>query len=240
VPVLVPVGKTLVCRFGLHVLIYIVVGIVALALLNRASKRRQQKNAARDRKARAQTLFDQTRAFFSQIETAGGFHSLETPSLHLQDGEFAILYEAGATLHAFKSHQVSVGNGGRGVAGISLYPAAWEWGTDDEMSPIAKGDLYLTNKRLLFVSDHRNRSIPWENLLSIHARLIGFRIHTNDSESAVGFATENGLLWTMLIRWMSSTEVKMPKLASGTKITLTSEGIDELEQKVELTVHTPD
>ncbi|MGH7248527.1 MAG: hypothetical protein ACREH9_10520, partial [Pseudomonadota bacterium] len=57
--------------------------------------------------ARVSAVFDQTHAFLAEIERTGALPALETPDLHLQAGEFAILREARADLYGFKTRYVA-------------------------------------------------------------------------------------------------------------------------------------
>lgn len=213
----------------------------ALLVLHRAGKRKRDADALNGRKTRTQALFDQTRESLAQIQAAEAFPLLETPTVHFEPEEFAILHEKGSTLFGFKSRHVAIGSQARtSVAGISLYPGTWEAESTGNMAAIATGDLYLTNTRLLFVGDSRTIVVAWQNLLSIKATFAGILIHAQDARTPIGFTAKNDLLWAILVRWMSSRQANAPRLPKGTEVILTPGNMNEVEQTVNVTVRSPD
>lgn len=81
--------------------------------------------------------------------------------------------------------------------------------------------------------------ILWRHLLSATAALASIEVATSELDAPIYLTVRNPVLWTALIRWISSSEVSQPSLAPGTELTLTREG-SGVEQHVWLSVKVPD
>jgi len=53
------------------------------------------------------------------------------------------------------------------------------------------------------------------------------------------FALKNAMIWTTMIRWMTSTDVKEPKLGPGARVEISLQGAGP-EHRLEVTIHTDD
>jgi hypothetical protein len=210
-----------------HVLLFGSIGFALLCWLNHVGKREQQAKRIRDVKERMQRLTDETTEFVTRIEQDGALPSLETLNVHLQAGEFAVLHEPCVVLRGFNTQYVAVRRPRTRTVGLGQYPAEWESRPADQMSPLATGDLYLTNKRVLFLGGVRTMSLPWTELLSIKPTLEAatpsldsITIATNLSQQPFAFAVKNPPLWAVMIGWMSAGQPARPELEKGTRIVL--------------------
>ncbi|MEO9961960.1 MAG: hypothetical protein ABJ388_16440 [Alphaproteobacteria bacterium] len=94
-------------------------------------------------------------------------------NLNLQNGE-ACYWIFSATMYAFRSVRGTVGYHGPVVRipiakGLTyraaLYSGAGQ--TEQELRPVSRGELYLTNKRVIFRGDKKNNSVAISKVLSL-------------------------------------------------------------------------
>ena len=207
-----------------------ILALLALALVFIMVGRHQQARRARQAKEGselepAQLLVAETGGFIQAIQQLGMLPSLRLPQLHLQPEEFALLHHAGAHLISYPAIQVPSGKPPSPTfAGLEFYPGVWQAQHSDKMSVLAQGDLFLTNQRLLFLGEPKTLVILWRDLLSVTADLTSIRIASSESETPLYLTVRNPLLWAAFILWMSSGDVRQPRLAPGTELTLSREG----------------
>lgn len=205
-------------------IVEIAIAIITLTALG-ALGRRADKTAVDDaaaRAARAAALLDEARAFIAQIESDRQFPALEAPLLNLPLNEFVALHQPETVMLTYLSHQVGVGEIG-GIGGIGAHPREWRTSLDLHMTTIATGDLYLTNRRMVYVGDRRSMSLLWRDLMALTCGLDGLHINTDDSPIPIAFKVKNSLLWAMLIKWMSLVKVEGRALAPGAHLEMNPE-----------------
>src|SRR4051812_28900625 len=130
-------------------------------------------------------LFQETQKFLARIEQSGSLPSVEVPNLHVQIGEFVLLRESGVSLAALETVHVPIGKTREAaIAGLQFYPRGWKTEHTKEEDLLASGDLYLTTRRLLFISDRRTVSLPWRDLVDSHGFLDSLKVSTTDSDVA--------------------------------------------------------
>lgn len=145
---------------ALKPLILLVVCVVLIILARRGRHQgEQQKHAAKQTadEQRAQSLLAETNGFAQAISELGALPSLHPARLHLQPEEFALLHQAATRLMSYPTVQVPTGKPRHVVAGLDSYTGPWQSQRSHQLSELAQGDLFLTNKRLVFLAS----LTPW-------------------------------------------------------------------------------
>jgi hypothetical protein len=64
-------------------------------------------------------------------------------------------------------------------------------------------------------------------------------VSSTQSDAPFSLALKNAILWATMIKWMTSTDIKEPKLGPGALIEIGLQGGGP-ESRLEVTVHTDD
>ncbi|MBE3602009.1 hypothetical protein IMX07_00045 [bacterium] len=202
----------------------------AIIALKRQSRRRRARNAGR-----ADAMIAATRAVLAKIESDRRLPSLTPPNLVLRENEFALLREArsrGFGLRLPRAAPPSMPY--LRFAGFSIYD---DFGRRVRGCNSAVGELYLTNRRLVFISPRANLEIVLQDILTVDPALDSFGVATAGAETSRRFTAENPLLWGLMINWMSAGPRVSPELPIGSALRLDADGNGTLRNvKVSLTI----
>ncbi len=224
----------------MHILIGIVAVFVLLIILSAFGKAQQNKAEIAARPARAQKMIDEARKFFDQIEYDGAIPEVEALHLNLQSGEFVTLRESPVKLAGFRTVHVAVDDRGREKPPqLGFGPAKWEERRASTVSLLGTGDLYLTNSRLIFLSGDQDISISAKSVYAMKASFISFNLSSKESPTPLHFIVKNPIIWTLMLKWASSGQLKSAKLDPGTHFHLDASAGDD-EWKLDFSMRSDD
>lgn len=201
-------------------LAFAILAIGAIVALKRRVRWRRVHNAAR-----ADAMIAVTREVLAKIESDRRLPSLLSANLVLREHEFVLLKEArsrafGLRLDAAPPPSMPYMR----FAGFSIYDDLGRRAGRAGGRNSAVGELYLTNRRLVFIGPRANLEIALENTLTIDPVLDSFRVVVTGAENPYHFTAENPLLWGLMMKWMSAKPSASPDLPNGTTIRLSGDG----------------
>ena len=78
--------------------------------------------------------------------------------------------------------------------------------------------MYLTNRRLIFLSDRRSAKVELEDLVAIEGGYDTLTVHAGSRERPIVLGVANPQKWALLARLLSSQELSGPKLPDGVNL----------------------
>jgi len=171
--------------FGVCIAGMIVIGIAKA--MESARKRKMQQKIDENHQL-------EYRSWHRQIECSGEIKPISC-NLILSNGEECLRYETNVTLFEVRSVRNSVHTGGSmplGKTGIRLGRAYSTSESTDEWRPIAKGQLYVTNKQIYFDGDKQDRKIPLSKISTIKADWSGIEVSSDTRQKSMIFMGLNG------------------------------------------------
>lgn len=83
------------------------------------------------------------------------------------------------------------------------------------MVPAADGDLYLSNQRIIFLSDKCSTAIALKDMIGIDTSPASLTIHNSKRQKPLSFAVNNPAIWALLIKVVSGEKLDTPNLPDG-------------------------
>lgn len=198
-------------------LLVLIVGGALLWLVGYMKTRRQERQRA-ELQAKADGLTDQARRYIEALNASRTYPTVDMFGVNAQKGEFGLLHES-STLYELKPYRVGGAAGTRLKLGkVPIYLGGFESHSLEDWSLAARGDLYLTNKRIVFTGDARSASIALTDMIALDTELDAVRIHTAKRQKPYLFAVGNSILWSLLAKIAASGEVTSPRLPDGLQL----------------------
>jgi hypothetical protein len=200
-------------------LAFAVLAFGAMIALKRWARLRRVRDAAR-----ADAMIAATRAALAEIESGRRLPSLTAANLVLREHEFVLLKEARSRAFGLRVPAAAPPSMPYlRFAGFSIYDDLGKRAGHARGRDSAVGELYLTNRRLVFISPRANLEVVLENALTIEPALDSFRVVTAGAENPCRFTAENPLLWGLMMKWMSANPPASPDLPDGTVVRLAAD-----------------
>ena len=152
----------------------------------------------RDLDARADARY---KRWQQALQAAGGELSPCLLPIHLDKGEEGFYCDETAKLYELRA----IRNGNLGGAsfrvakGITIHSGGFRSESHDEWREIARGALYVTNKRIIFNGDKKNRIIKLSDVMSVDR---GYRVATVNSDQLqkpIAFGSINGQMFADIV-----------------------------------------
>ena len=202
----------------MDVLIGLIVIGAALWWLGSYAKAKQQKQLQKELQAKIDAQTNEARSYIERLNHSRAFPTVEMLNVNAQAGEFGLLHES-TTLFELKSHRVGGGAGTRIKVGkVPIYLGGFQSTSVEGWAPAADGDLYLTNKRIVFVGSSRSVAIALKDLVGLDTELGSVRVHTAKRQKPYLFNVENSMLWSLLAKMATSGELASPQMPSGLQL----------------------
>ena len=150
---------------------------------------------------------DEFQKWQSEVAAAGYLPELRLP-IKLQKGETGYFQAAPVTLCEPRAIRTGGYGGGsvRIAKGISIHTGRFSSESHDEWRAITTGSLYVTDKRIIFDGDTKNRVINLEDVMSI---VPGYRevcVNSSKLQKPIGFQDVNGQIFAAVIDTLSGSE----------------------------------
>lgn len=144
----------------------------------------------------------------SEIDATDGYLPEIHLPINLQKGETGYFHASSVTLYEPRAVR-SGGYGGGSVRiakGVTIHSGRFNSESHDEWRPIATGNLYVTDKRIIFDGDMKNRVIKLADVLSI---VPGYRdacVNSSQVQRPIGFKNVNGQIFAAVVNALSGGE----------------------------------
>jgi len=185
----------------------------------RASRKRAAQDQADKLERQVQDSVAQACNYIQRLNTSRSFPVVWMKNVNAKPGEFGLLHET-TTLFEHKTKRYTLGAGTRlRVGKIPLYLGGAQHFSYQELEPAADGDLYLTNERVVFISDRKSASVPLKDLIGIEGNPGAIILHSAKRQQPYTFRVANSAQWTMLLKLFSAGYFKVQTLPEGVTIT---------------------
>lgn len=163
-------------------------------------------------------------AYIEQVNASRSFPAVWMKNVNAKPDEFGLIHET-ATLFEQKTRSYTLGGGTRlRVGKVPLYLGGAQRFSYQELAPMAAGDLYLTNQRVVFMSDKKAVSLPLAGLIGIDSAPDSITVHGPKRAQPYTFAVGNSALFTLLLKLFSQGHLNGQTLPDGVTITAKPSG----------------
>ena len=196
----------------LSVIALIVWGVsAALKRAKREAERTEHERIAE--KARSQTA--EACSYVADANHARAFPTVWMQNVNSQKGEFGLLGQA-STQYETKTKSYRLGAATRVKVGkLPLYLGGSQYFSYEDLVAAGAGDLYLSNQRIIFLSDKRSTTIALKDVIGIDAGTDSITIHSSKRQKPLIFAVNNPAIWSLLVKVASGEKLDTPNLPDG-------------------------
>lgn len=121
--------------------------------------------------------------------------------IHLTKGEEGYFCDTSAVLYEPRS--VRTGNVGgasfRVAKGVTIHSGGFSSESHDEWRETSRGTLYVTNKRIIFDGEMKNRVIPIADVMSVSAGYRNAVVNSHKLQRPVAFDSINGQIFAGVV-----------------------------------------
>ena len=110
------------------------------------------------------------------------------------------------------------------VGKIPLYVGGSERFSYEDKVATGEGDLYLSNKRIVFLSPKRSVSIALKDVIGLDGALDSITVHSGKRDKPVSFMVRNPALWSLLAKLGAAGKLASPNLPDGVTYHATETG----------------
>lgn len=194
-----------------------IITLIAWALSAAANKAKQDKERIAQEqiaeKTRSQTADACT--YIDNVNRTRAFPTVWMKNVNSQKGEFGLLGET-STQFENKTKSYRLGAATRLKLGkLPLYLGGSQNFSYEDLVPVADGDLYLSNQRIIFLSDKRSTTIAFKDVIGIDASLDSITIHNRKRQKPITFTVSNPAIWSLLVKIVSAEKLESPTLPDG-------------------------
>ncbi len=156
--------------------------------------------------------------YVTDANNARAFPTIGLEPVKTRRGEFGLLHET-ATLFDVRTRRYSTWAGTRlGAGALPIYLGGADSVQVQSLEPACAGDLYLSNQRLIFLSDHRSATVALKDVLAISGGLNALTVHSSKRQRPFVFSVANPRTWALLLRLFSSESISAPNLPDGLEL----------------------
>lgn len=179
------------------VIVLAIVALVVVTFVNSARRRR------------AERISDEKyRAWRKAVESSGGVLPPVAVPVNLKKGETAFFFDRTAILYEPRTiHDGSYGGASyRGANGISLHAGGFRSEGHEEWRKITTGALYVTNMRIVFDGEMKNRIIPIADVMSVKPGCRETVVNSEKLERPVAFGSINGQIFADVVNALRTAQ----------------------------------
>jgi hypothetical protein len=210
----------------------VVAGVVLVWWALKFAAKRNREAEAEKQRQQVVGLVQDACAYIHQVNTSRSFPAVWMKTVNAKPGEFGLLHET-TTLFEHKDKRYTLGAGTRlRVGKIPIYLGGAQHFSHEQLEAVAGGDLYLTNGRVVFVSDRKAVTVPLSDLIAVNADPSAIVLHSAQRDKPYIFRVGNSALWTLLLKLFAQGLLKAQSLPEGVTVTAkaaTTPGEVELE-----------
>lgn len=198
-------------------LILAVIALVIWGASAAANKAKQEKERLEHErlaeKARAQTA--EACSYIDEVNRSRVFPAVMLQNVNAQKGEFGLLGETSTQFETkAKSYRLYAGTRVK-LGKIPIYFGGSQPFYYDDTVATGSGDLYLSNHRIIFLSDKRSSTVTLKDVLGIDASLDSITIHSSKRQKPFIFTVRNPAIWSLLVKVASAEGLDTPNLPDG-------------------------
>lgn len=194
-----------------------VIALIAWALSAVANKAKQEKERIAQEQI-AETVRNQTAAacsYIAEVNRTRAFPAVWMEKVNSQKGEFGLIGEI-STQFETKTKSYRLGAATRVKIGkLPLYLGGSKYFSYEDLVAAGAGDLYLSNQRIIFLSDKRSTTIALKDVIGIDAGPASITIHNSKRQKPLTFTVQNPAIWALLVKIMSGEKLATPNLPDG-------------------------
>lgn len=200
----------------------VVAGLVLVWWALRFATKRSREAEVEKQRQQVDGMVRDACAYIHQVNTSRSFPTVWMKTVNAKPGEFSLLHEA-TTLFEHKAKNFTLGGGTRlRVGKIPIYLGGAQHFSHEQLEAVAGGDLYLTNGRVVFVSDRKAVSVQLNDLIAVNADPSAIVLHSAKREKPYIFRVGNSALWTLLLKLFAQGLLKAQHLPEGVTVTATA------------------
>lgn len=160
-------------------------------------------------KARARQLDALADAQFKKwrnaLESADGYLPAVRLPINLQRGETGYFYATSVTLCEPRAVRSGSYGGGsvRVMKGVSIHSGRFASESHDEWRPITTGNLYVTDRRIVFDGQMKNRIIKLDEVMSVSTGYREVCVNSSKLQKPIGFKDVNGQIFAAVVNALS-------------------------------------
>ena len=181
------------------------VAILVVSIICLVSSFGRDRERTRQLDALADAQFQKWR---SALEAADGYLQEIPLPINLQKGETGYFHATSVTLCEPRAVR-SGGYGGGSVRiakGVSIHSGRFASESHDEWRAITTGNLYVTDKRIIFDGDMKNRVIKLEDVMSVAPGYRDACVNSSKLQKPIGFKNVNGQIFAAVVDALSGED----------------------------------
>lgn len=154
-------------------------------------------------------------AYIKPVNRARRFPVVSLDNVNQLRGEFGLLRDS-ATLIEPRTHRFTIGAGTRLRLGkFPLYLGGAQSTPVESLRPVATGELYLSNRRLIFLSERRSAIVALKEVAAVEGGPDSITVHAAERARPLVLALSNAATWTLMIKLAVSSPIASPGLPDG-------------------------
>lgn len=197
--------------------IFSVIALIWWAISAMVQKAKQERERI-EQEQFAEKVRSQTAEACSYVADANSARALPTvwmKNVNSQKGEFGLLGQT-STQFETKTKSYRLGAATRLKVGkLPLYLGGSQYFSYEDLVATGAGDLYLSNQRIIFLSDKRSTTIALKDVIGIDAGTDSITIHSSKRQKPLIFAVNNPAIWSLLVKLASGEKLDTPNLPDG-------------------------
>ena len=188
--ILIPIICAIIC---------VIIGVIIL--IKASIKRKLDKQA--DAQADAQY-----KKWCHDIAARGGDIPVCEVNLHLAKGEVCYFKNLTAELYELRAVRDgrAAGTSVRVMKGVTIHSGGFKSESHDEWRKVSMGALYVTNKRIIFDGELKNRIIPIADVMSVVPDYRKVCVNSHKIQKPLAFGSINGQIFADIVNALYETE----------------------------------
>ena len=85
----------------------------------------------------------------------------------------------------------------------------------DQLTMVSKGDIYMTNKRIIFIGSVRSWECKHSEVIHINNNIDLITVNCSNSQKPITFCVKNGFFWEGLNKLFTQTNVETARIPDG-------------------------
>ncbi|MFA6158359.1 MAG: hypothetical protein WC763_01910 [Candidatus Paceibacterota bacterium] len=191
---------------GVSIVLFIIIGkyslFISFALLLLAALIRSQKKASE----RKSSLVAEADKYVELVRSSNSLPVIETKGAIFLDQDEHLFLRENVELRETRSVRKSSGGFGsvRIMKGVSVGRYAGSSKSSLEWASLDRGEVFVTNKKIVFMGSKENRTIPLKKVLGIETLSDAIEITVDGRSKAVQFPVSNPYIWGIVMNIVKS------------------------------------
>ncbi len=188
----------------------LIAGLVFLVIWSSKIEKRKQDEAKYIEATKAKSRF---KDFILSLQRNRILPELNT-SINLHQKEFVCMMSE-SEIYEFKNPGQKLYVGTKvNIAGIPIYLGGSQ-AVKDQLTMVSKGDIYMTNKRIIFIGSVRSWECKHSEVIHINNNIDLITVNCSNSQKPITFCVKNGFFWEGLNKLFTQTNVETARIPDG-------------------------